>query len=128
MSFRSNRSGSDCLRVDGHQHIHAAPRTAGGDARQPAGGRFGEVHRKIRHDQNPKRLGHFAGEFVVLVDRLEIVAQIFLDHVFHVLGQVGQPGFDVLRLGPDAVGDQHFVEIGQVHEAGEILAPARPDR
>ena len=35
---------------------------------------------------------------VVFLDRLELVAQIFLDHVFHLLGEVGQPLLDLLRL------------------------------
>ena len=40
------------------------------------------------------------------------------------LGEVGQPLLDVLRLGPDAVGDQELVVVGQVHERGEVLAQA----
>ena len=37
---------------------------------------------------------------------------------------IGQPLFDVGRLGPDAAVDQLLVVIGQVHERGEVLAEA----
>ena len=89
-----------------------------------ARGRLGEAVREIGHHENAKRLGHFAGEFVVVDDRLEIVAQIFLDDDFHLLGEIDQAGFDVGPLGPNAIGDEDVVEIGEVHEAGEILAAA----
>ena len=56
--------------------------------------------------------------------RLELVAQVLLDDVLHVLGEVGQPLLDVRRLGPDPVGDEQFVIVAQVHEGGEVLAQA----
>ena len=57
---------------------------------------------------------------------LELVAEVLLDDVLHVLGQVGQPLLDVRAVGPDARADQGLVVVGQVHEAGEVLA--QPDR
>jgi hypothetical protein len=62
--------------------------------------------------------------FVVVVDGRELVAKIFLDDRFHVLGQVAQADVDVLRIGPDAPADKSFVVVGEVHEAGEILPEA----
>ena len=62
--------------------------------------------------------------FVILLDGLELVAQVLLDDVFHVPGQVRQPLLDVRGLGPDAAGDQGLVKVGQVHEGGEVLAQA----
>ena len=89
---------------------------------------LGEVGREVGDHQNAERLGDLAGLGVVLLDRLELVAQVLLDHVLHVLGQVGQPLLDVLRLGPDAAGDERLVVVGQVHEGGEVLRRGRPGR
>ena len=91
---------------------------------QPLGGRLAEVGREVGDDQDAERLGHLAGLGVVFLDRLELVAQVLLDDVLHVLGQVGEPLLDLLRLGPDPAGDQHLVVVGQVHEGGEVLAQA----
>ena len=41
------------------------------------------------------RLGDLAGLGVVLLDRLVLVAQVLLDHVLHVRGEVGQPLLDL---------------------------------
>ncbi len=71
-----------------------------------------------------KRLGHFSCLLVVLLNRLEFVAQIFLEHVFHVLSQICQPLIDVVGLRPDAAVDQQFVVVGQVHEPGEFFSQA----
>ena len=84
--------------------------------------------REVGDDQDAVRLGHLAGLRVVLLDRLELVAQVLLDHVLHVLGQVGQPLLDVLRLGPDAAGDELLVVVGQVHEARRSSRRGRPGR
>ena len=110
--------------IDADQRVHPAARARAGDAQQVAHGRFGEVERKIRHDQDAERLGHFAGMLVVVFDRLEFVSQVFLNDVGHVRREVAQPLLDLLRLGPDLVRDEQFVVIGQVHEAGEVLAQA----
>ncbi len=112
------------LRVEQDQRVDAAPRPAVDDADQPPDGVVVEVGREVGDDQDPERLGDLAGHRVVFLDRLELVAQVLLDHVLHVLGQVGQPLLDVGRLGPDAVGDQELVVVAQVHEGGEVLAQA----
>ena len=114
------------LRIHAQQRENAATRTAGHDALQPMGRHFGEIGGKIGHHQHAVRLRHLPGKTVVLLDRLELVAQIDLDDVLHVVGQVGQPLLDVAGVGPDAAGHQLLVVIGQVHEGGEVFA--QPDR
>ena len=94
------------------------------DAHQPAHGLHGEIRREVGDHQEAKRLGHFAGAGVVLLDGLELVAEILLDHVFHVSGQVGEALLDVPLLGPDAAADHGLVVIGQMHEGSKILAQA----
>ena len=116
--------GSPSFVSQQNQGIDAAPRAAVDDADQPPQGGVVEVGREVGDDQDPERLGDLAGHRVVFLDRLELVAQVLLDHVLHVLGEIGQPLLDVLRLGPDPVGDQKLVVIAQVHERGEVLAQA----
>ncbi len=91
---------------------------------KPPEGGLVEIGREVGDDQDPERLGDLAGHRVVLFDGLKLVAQVLLDHVLHVLGEIGQPLLDVLRLGPDPVGDQELVIIAQVHECGEVFAEA----
>ena len=61
---------------------------------------------------------------VVLLDGLKLIAEILLDHVFHVRREVGQALLDMWQLGPDPAGDQLFIVIGEVHERGEVLPQA----
>jgi hypothetical protein len=65
--------------------------------------RFPEI--TVDHDATNRMLD-LAREIVVLLDRLELVAQVFLDDVFHVGRQVGQALLDVRGLGPDPAGDE----------------------
>ena len=116
--------GSWSLVSSEDQRVDAAPRTAADDADQPPDRVVVEVGREVGDDEDAERLGDLAGHRVVFLDRLELVAQVLLDDVLHVLGQVGQPLLDVGRLGPDAAGDQELVVVGQVHEGGEVLAQA----
>ena len=114
--------GRQCLlRVDRHDRVDAAPRPAGGDARQPTGAGLGEVGREVADDDEAVGLGDL-GIGVVSADRGVFVAEVFLDHQFHLLGDVGQALLDLLRLGPDSAGDEELVVIGQMHEAGEVLS------
>ena len=92
-------------RVDGHQRMHAASGAAGNNARQSPRGRLGEIGREIRHHQHAIGLGHLAGKLVVLLDRLELVAKVDLDDIFHVLGEVQQALVDMGAFGPNAVGN-----------------------
>ncbi len=112
------------LGVDAEQDLHAAARPARGDAQQTARGGLGKAGRKVGHDQHAKGLGHFARGVVVRLDGGKLVAQILLDHRLDMLGQIGQALLDLCRLGPDAMADECFVVIGQVHEGSEILAEA----
>ena len=104
ISFRSNCGGSGSLAslISSVYTPHRAPLVAILVNRRAAVSV--KVHRKICDDQNPERLGHFAGEGVVFVDRFEFVAQILLNDVFHLLGQIGQtaasmwPGSVQMRL------------------------------
>ncbi len=64
------------------------------------------------------------GHRVVLLDRGVLVPQVLLRHHLHVRRQVGQPLLDLARVGPDLVGDEGAVEVGQVHERAEVAADA----
>ena len=90
--------GQPELGVEHDQRVNAAPRTAVDDADQPPQGRVVEIGREVGDDQDPERLGDLAGHGVVFLDRLELVAQVLLDHVLHVLGEIGQSLLDVLAL------------------------------
>ena len=110
-------------RVDRDDRVDAAPRAGGGDARQPAGTRLGEVGREVRDNDEAIRLRHL-GVGVVVADRFVFIAQIFLDHQFDLLRDVDKTLFDLLRLRPDAARDEEFVIVGQMHESGELFAEA----
>ncbi len=58
-------------------------------------GDVAELRREIADDEDVVRLGHFSRVFVVLLDRGELVPEVLLEHVLHVLGQVGEAGLDV---------------------------------
>ena len=109
-------------RVHARQHEHPATGAAGDDALQPVRRLLGKVGGKISDDEHAVRLGHLAGKAVVFLDRRELVAEIDLEDVLHVVGQVGQPLLDVAAVRPNAAGDELVVVVGQVHEGGEVLA------
>ena len=113
--------GHDLLRVDGDDDVHAAARPRRGDAGEPPGTRLGEVGRKVRDADElvgfrDLRVG------VVVADRRVLVAEILLNDDLHLLGDVAELLLDQRRFGPDAAGHQQLVVVGQVHEAGELLA------
>ena len=124
--FELAAGGQGQLGVQRDQGVDAAPSPGADDADQPSGGRLVEGGREIGHDQHPERFGHLAGIGVVLLDCLEFVAQVLLDHVFHVGLEVRQALIDVRRLGPDPAGDKKLVVIGKVHERRKVLP--QPDR
>ena len=103
---------------------HAATRAAGGDVDEPPAGGFAEVHREIGDDEDMIFFGDGAGLGVVFGDGFVLVAEIHLDDLFHVLVQFGELLLELAGLRPDAAVDVAFLVIGQVHEAGEILAEA----
>ena len=109
------------MAVDTDQGVDPATSPTGGDADQPANGGVAEVDREVGHHQHLVRLGHLAGILVVLLDRLELVPQVGLEHVLHVLGEIGQLAIDMRRLCPDPPRNEQFVEVGQVHEGREIV-------
>ena len=100
------------LSIEAHQRVNAATRPARQDAGQATGGLLGKAHRETRDNQHVVRLGDFASESVVFLDRLEFVSQVRLENRFHVLGQVGQSLLDVSRLGPDSIRDHQLVVVG----------------
>ena len=65
-----------------------------------------------------------AGLGVVFGDGFVFVAEIHLDDLFHVFVQLRQLFLELVGLCPDAAVDVALLVIGQVHEAGEILAEA----
>ena len=63
---------------------------------------------------------------IILADGRELVAEIHLDDLLDVFVDLGEPVLDLIRLRPDAAVDYRLLVVGDVHEAGEILA--EPDR
>ena len=116
------------LAIDADERVDAAARAALDDAHQLPRGRFAEVRREVGDHQHVERLGHFAGLGVVFVDRRELVAEIFLQHRLHVVGEPRELLFDLPRLGPDAAGDELLVVVGQVHERRRSSRPGRRGR
>ena len=110
--------------VDGDQGQHAARHAAGRDRRQPGRRLLVELGREVGDDQHPVRLGDLVGHGVVFFDRGVLVPQVLLRDRLHVRRQVGQPLLDLAGVGPDLLGDQRRVEVGQVHERAEIAADA----
>ena len=120
-----NRGGSGCLHVDADQRVDAAAGAAGGDAGQPPGGRLGEVRPgnsrpPERETARPlRRRGRCTPRSISNSLRRYFWITFSMCSV-----RSASRCFDVLRLGPDAVGDELLVVVGQVHEAGEVLAQA----
>ena len=114
--------------VDGDQDEDAAGDAPGGDRRQSSGGLLVEARGEVGDDQHPVRLGHLAGHGVVFLQRGVLVPEILLSDQFHVGGKVGQTLIDLAGIGPDLVGHQGTVEVGQVHERPEVTADADRDR
>ena len=112
------------LGIDHDQRVDAAAGPGTGQADEPAGRVGAEVHREMSDHQQAKRLGHLPGLGVVLGQGLVAIAQELLQHRLHVRGHVGQALVDVGRFRPDSAVDERFILVGQVHEGGEILAPA----
>ena len=110
--------------IDRHERQHAAGHAAGGDGGQPAGGLLVELGGKVGDDQHAIGLGHLAGHGVVGLDGGVLVAQVLLRHGLHVRFQLGQSLLDLARIGPDLVGDEGRIEVGQVHERTEVAADA----
>ena len=120
--MRRGSAGHRKPEVAGDQRVDATASAGAGDAREAADGFLGKIRRQIRDHQEPVRFGQLARLRVVVVDRLELVAQVLLDDRLHVLGQVRQPLVDVLGLRPDPPADERLVVVGQVHEDGEVVA------
>ena len=95
------------------------------DSRRFARG-FAEGGGKSGDDEEAVFFRDGAGLFVVFGDVRELVAQIHLDDFFDVVVEFGEALLDLRALGPDAVVDQGFLVIGEMHQPGEILA--QPDR
>jgi len=108
--------------VMGNQRVHAASSPAADDAAQPAGGFFVEAGREVGHHQEAIRLGELARLAVICIDRFEFITEVLLNHVLHVVRQVGQPLFNMGGFRPDARVNQRLLVVRQVHESGEIAA------
>ena len=106
------------------EQVDAAARAAGGDGEQAFRGGVAEGGGKSGDHHEAVFFGDGAGLFVVVGDVGELVAQIHLDDFFDVVVDFREPFLDVGALGPDAVGDEGFLIIRQMHQAGEILAEA----
>ena len=112
--------------IDEEKRVDAATGARRGEA-DDALGRIGrEVDGEVGHDQVAKRFGDFVGLFVVLGERLVLIAEKLLEDRLHRAGQIGEDAFDLLDFGPDAAVDEGHVAVAQVHGTGEMLAA--PDR
>ena len=109
--------------IDGEDHVDAAPRPRRCDARQPTRARLVEVGREVGDGDEAIRFRNLRVG-VVRTDRFVFVAEVLLDHHFHLLGDVGQLLLDQLRLRPDAAGDEELVVVGEMHETGKLFAEA----
>ena len=118
--------GQGVAAVPMNQREHAAAGAAGGDVDETAAGGLAKVHRKIGDDEEMIFLRDAAGLGVVFRDGFVFVAEIHLDDLLHVLVQLRQLLLELGGLRPNAAVDLGLLVIGQVHEAGEILA--QPDR
>ncbi len=112
--------------VDGDQDEDAAGNAPGGDRRQASGRLLVEAGGEVGDDQHAVRLGDLAGHGVVLLERGVLVPEILLGHHLHVGRQVGQTLVNLAGVGPDLVGHQGPIVVGEVHEGPEI--PADADR
>ena len=88
------------------QSVNTASCATGRYPEQLAGCRFGKVNREIRDDEEMIFLGDVAGLLVVFGDIRVFIAEIHLDDFFHVLIELGEPFFELLRLRPDSPVDQ----------------------
>ena len=104
------------FRIGAEQRVHAALRAASHDTQQPLGSFFRKTRGEVRNNQDVKRFGNLARVGVVLVDRLELVSQIRLNHVFHVFRQIRQPLRDMRTLRPNAMRHEFLVIVRQVHK------------
>ena len=118
--FEPVRQGLFC--IDDDKRIDAAAGSRAGKADQPTGRVFAEIHREMRDDQKMEGLRDLAGLCVVLGQRFILIAQVLLQHVLHVYGEVRQALVDLRRLGPDAVIDEPVIVVRQVHEGREVFA------
>ena len=62
--------------------VNAATGTGAGDAVEPLDGYVAEVGWEIGNDQEAIRFGQLPRLLVIVVDGLEFVSQVFLDHRF----------------------------------------------
>ncbi len=104
--------------------VNTAARSARGDAQQPASGHISEVRGEIGNDEEVIFFGDDSRLLVVFGDGRIFIPQIHLDHFFHELIDIGQALLDLAALRPDAIVDELFFVVGQVHDSGEILAEA----
>ena len=81
-----------------------------------------ETRREISTHEESVGLCDFARSIVVRIDIFELVAQILLNHRFHVLGEIYESLFDRARIGPNALADKEFKLVTKVHERGETFA------
>ena len=114
-------AGEALAGIAGHQCVDPAAGSRLGDAGQSLPGVLGQVRGEIRHHQEVVGLGDLAGGGVVLVDGFVFVAEIGLDDILHVFGEIVELLLDVAGLGPDLLDHRQFVMVREVHEAREAL-------
>src|SRR5262249_4812968 len=102
--------------------VNAAACTARGDVEEPPSGSFAEIDGETGDNQDVVLFGDGAGMAVGLRDGGVLVAQVHLDHLLHVLVQLGQSLFNLCRLRPNPALELPLLVVGKVHEPGEALS------
>ena len=70
------------------------------------------------------RFCHFTRSSVVIFNRFKFAAKVGLKHTFHVLRHFLQTITDLCSVRPNAVADQQFIEVRQMHQRRKALAQA----
>ena len=101
--------------------MHAASRTTGQNAGERASRFFCKVVRETGDYDEVVRFGDFASRRVVLFNVFELAAKIRLEDALHMFGDLLQAVSNLNGFCPDAMTNQLFVKIGQMHHGRETL-------
>ena len=110
------------LSIAQQNHVHAATLARAQNRVQARRRLFAETRWEIGTNQESIRLCDFARSIVVRIDVFEFVAQVLLNHRFHVLGEINQSLLDRARIRPNALANEQLKLIAEMHKRRETLA------